>query len=92
MLSVEISKKRKKKKKTYKQTFSKEGIYYMKKYCPVYSLSFVKDQTQDHKTWTIRPLDKTHAIGKGDVYDGGTVGTNPRGRLAILQSPYHLIN
>lgn len=64
----------------------------MKEGCPVYNLSFVREQTQDHKIRTIRPLD---AIGKGDVDDwgvgGGTVGTrnnHSRGRLAILESPY----
>lgn len=46
----------------------------MKEGCPVYNLSFVRDQTQDHKIRTIRPLNGTHAIGKGDVDDLG-VGT-----------------
>lgn len=67
----------------------------MKKGCPVYNLSFVRDQTQDHKIRTIRPLDGTHAIGKGDVDDlGGDRGNKEqslKGRLAILKSPYHLV-
>lgn len=46
----------------------------MKEGCPVYNLSFMRDQTQDHKIRTIRPLDGTHAIGKGDVDDWGDRG------------------
>lgn len=50
---------------------AKGGIYYMKEGCPVYNLSFVRDQTQDHKIRIIRPLNGTHARGKGDVDDLG---------------------
>lgn len=68
----------------------------MKEECPVYNLSFMRDQTQDNKIRTIRPLKATHAIGKGGVDDwGATEGRGPvgtrnnlsRGRLAILEAP-----
>lgn len=73
------------KKQTYKQAFSQGGIYYMKEGCPVYKFAFMRDQTQDHKTWTIRHLD-------GTAWDRKRRCNNfSRGRLAILESPYHLI-
>lgn len=63
----------------------------MKKGCPVYNLSFVRDQTQEHKIRTIRPLDGTHAIGKGDVDDLGggpwEQGTISQGTARDIEKP-----
>lgn len=52
----------------------------------------MKDQTQEHKTSTTRPLDGTHVIGKGDVDDLGglwELGTSSQGTARDIGKPYH---